>query len=166
MSKQRHCEDNSHFISSNSFPKWMCNWFHLFIRAPGHCCMFHNGLYISFLSIMHYRLTLATFRPLGVLPDEGSIRCLPEFCWLPSPPPLSTVGRQLSHSFIPRFSSPSNSDTNGSQEIKPYWEIWIVYVCAAIGYKTCLIKSQKITFFGLKASVCTWAQDFCFYASA
>lgn len=38
-------------------------------------------------------------------------------------------------------------------------------MCAAIGYKTCLTKSWKITFSGFKSSVCTWAQDFCFYTN-
>ncbi|XP_053921917.1 uncharacterized protein LOC128852117 [Cuculus canorus] len=48
-----------------SFPKWRCNWFLLFIQAPGHHCMFHNEFNISFFSVMHQSDTSHFLSPGG-----------------------------------------------------------------------------------------------------
>lgn len=107
----------------------------------------------GFLLIIHCRVTPATFHPLGISSGWRKHKI---------PPGMVAVLPQL----YSRISSPIQFRYKWLTADKTLLRNMDgLCVCAAFGFKSCLIKSWKITFSSFTFSVHTRAQDSCFYTS-
>lgn len=107
----------------------------------------------AFFSVIHCRVTPATFHPLGISSGWRKHKI---------PPGMVAVLPQL----YSRISSPIQFRYKWLTADKTLLRnMDCLCVCAAFGFKSCLIKSWKITFSSFMFSVHTRAQDSCFYTS-